>query len=173
MSLTVRIVWQYILSRVRVSVRPSIFLYAKNINKLPRKPTFAYLTVEWTSGAAGHTALSDGHGWMASDSSLCRYNCGNTYPDRLTKTAKINKSKTGTIRVYTFTALTMWFRNYYVAYAFVVCVCVKINNEELFFNAFLFWKFILFFVLDRLIDAVRSTGNLSSHNKAYCTNSWQ
>ena len=32
----------------------------------------------------------------------------------------------------------MWFRNYYVAYAFVVCVCVKINNEELFFNAFLF-----------------------------------
>ena len=31
MSLTVRIVWQYILSRVRVSIRPSIFLYAKNI----------------------------------------------------------------------------------------------------------------------------------------------
>ena len=30
----------------------------------------------------------------------------------------------------------MWFRNNYVAYAFVVCV--KINNEELFFNAFLF-----------------------------------
>ena len=29
MSLTVRIVGQYILSRVRVSVRPSIFLYAK------------------------------------------------------------------------------------------------------------------------------------------------
>ena len=30
----------------------------------------------------------------------------------------------------------MWFRNYDVAYAFVVCV--KINIEELFFNAFLF-----------------------------------
>ena len=32
--LTVRIVWQYILSRVRVSVRPSIFLYAKNFQNL-------------------------------------------------------------------------------------------------------------------------------------------
>ena len=42
----------------------------------------------------------------------------------------------------------MWFRNFYAAFAFVVCVrvrvracasaCVKINNEELFFNAFLF-----------------------------------
>ena len=31
MSLTVRIVWQYILSRVWVSIRRSIFLYAKNI----------------------------------------------------------------------------------------------------------------------------------------------
>ena len=40
----------------------AIFVYAKNINKLPRKPTFAYLTVECTSGAAGHNALSDGHG---------------------------------------------------------------------------------------------------------------
>ena len=30
MSLTVLIVWQYILSRVRVSVWPRIFLYAKN-----------------------------------------------------------------------------------------------------------------------------------------------
>ena len=34
MSLTVRFVWQYILSRVRVSVRPSIFLYAKNPQNL-------------------------------------------------------------------------------------------------------------------------------------------
>ena len=76
--LTDRIVWQYILSRVRVSVQPSNFVYAKNNNKLPRKPTFAYLTVEWISGAAGHNALSDGHGWMASDPSPCRYNCGNT-----------------------------------------------------------------------------------------------
>ena len=32
---------------------PSHFLYAKNNNKLPRNPTFAYLTVAWTSGADG------------------------------------------------------------------------------------------------------------------------
>ena len=44
--------------------------------------------------------------------------------------------ETATMRVFPFTACTMWFRNYYVAYAFVVCV--QINNEELFFNAFLF-----------------------------------
>ena len=30
-------------------------------------------------------------------------------------------------------ALKMWFMNYYVAYAFVVCV--KINNDKLFYNA--------------------------------------
>ena len=34
MSQTVRIVWQYILSRVRVSVWPSIFLHAKNTQNL-------------------------------------------------------------------------------------------------------------------------------------------
>ena len=34
MSLTVRIIRQYILSRVRVSVRPRIFLYTKNIQNL-------------------------------------------------------------------------------------------------------------------------------------------
>ena len=41
----------------------------------------------------------------------------------------------------------MWFRIYYVAYAFFVVV--KINNEELFFNAFLFEKSIIL-VLNRL-----------------------
>ena len=34
MSLTVRIVWKHIMSRVRVSVRPSNFVYAKNIQNL-------------------------------------------------------------------------------------------------------------------------------------------
>ncbi len=34
MSQTVRIYWMYILSRVRVSVRPRIFLYAKNTQNL-------------------------------------------------------------------------------------------------------------------------------------------
>ena len=43
---TVRIVWQYILSRVRVSVWPSIFLYAKNTQTLgqigPPVPVFYF-----------------------------------------------------------------------------------------------------------------------------------
>ena len=40
-------------------------------------------------------------------------------------------------------------------------VHVKINNEELFFNAFLFEKFILFYFWIGL-DVVLSMGNLSS-----------
>ena len=47
----------------------------------------------------------------------------------------------------------MWYRNYYVASAFAVCV--KINNDELFCNAFPFENaksMILF--LDRLLDMV-------------------
>ena len=46
MSLTVRIVWQYILSRVRVSVRPSIFLYVKNIHKLSQWHGLAQVSIE-------------------------------------------------------------------------------------------------------------------------------
>ena len=39
----------------------AFFVYAKNMNKLSQKPTFAHLAVEWTSGA-GNNAVSDGHG---------------------------------------------------------------------------------------------------------------
>ena len=46
MSLTDRIVRQYIMSRVRVSVRPSIFLYAKNIHKLSRRASLAQVSIE-------------------------------------------------------------------------------------------------------------------------------
>ena len=52
----------------------------------------------------------------------------------------------------------MWFRNYNVAHACVVCV--KINNEELYFNAFLFENYIIL-VLDGLRCGAY-TGNLSS-----------
>ena len=52
------------------------------------------------------------------------------------------------MRVYTFTACTMWFRNYDVAYAFV-CVCVKLNNEELFLMLSCV-KIHIILVLDRL-----------------------
>ena len=37
------------------------------------------------------------------------------------KTAKKQQIKTATMRVYTFIAWTIWFRNYYVTHAFVVC----------------------------------------------------
>ena len=43
---TDRIVCQYILSRVLISVRPSIFLYAKNTHKLSRVPSLAHMAVE-------------------------------------------------------------------------------------------------------------------------------
>ena len=46
MSQTDRILPRYFLSRVRVSVRASIFLYAKNIHKLSRMPSLAHMAVE-------------------------------------------------------------------------------------------------------------------------------
>ena len=51
--------------------------------------------------------------------------------DRCAKTAKSNKSNGENESLYLH-GLNKWFRNYYVAYAFVVCV--KINN----FTAFPF-----------------------------------
>ena len=82
MSLTVSIVWQYILSRVRVSVGPSIFfVYAKNSHKLSRKPILAHLAVEWTSGTGNNAVTFE---WPASATRRSRINCGNTEP----KTAK-------------------------------------------------------------------------------------
>ena len=56
--------------------------------------------------------------------------------------------------------LKIWFRNYCVAYAFIVCV--KITNEELFFIAFPLEQIHFFFWLG--LDVVRSTGKLSSVN---------
>ena len=45
-------------------------------------------------------------------------------------------------------------------------MCVKINNEELFFNAFLFENSYYFSFWIGL-DVVRSTGNLSSNGNEY------
>ena len=58
MSLTVRIVWQYILSPVRVSIRPSIFLYAKNIQN------YCEYRVSHASGQLNRTSEAGncGHG---------------------------------------------------------------------------------------------------------------
>ena len=93
-------------------------------------------------------------------------NCGHC-DDRLSQNGKKQQVKAATTRVYTFTASEMWFRNYYVAYrciCIVSLVCIKINNEELFFNAFPFEN--SYYFIDRLVwmvlDVVRSTRNLSS-----------
>ena len=59
MSQTVCIDWKHILSRVRVSVRPSNFLYAKNSQKPARIPSrLRDCSLEWTSEAS-----KCGHGW--------------------------------------------------------------------------------------------------------------
>ena len=64
MSLTVRIVWQYILSRVRVSVRPSIFLYAKNTQNLGNRAASA--SVYFNGQRPAIVASGTGHhGWLA------------------------------------------------------------------------------------------------------------
>ena len=65
--------------------------------------------------------------------------------------------KTATMTVYTFTDWKLWFRNYYIAHAFVVRI--KINNEleELGFNAVVLFEFCIG------LDAVRSAGILSSY----------
>ena len=68
MSLTVRIVWHYILSRVRVSVRPSIFFICEKQSK-PRGNRDAsasvYFIGHWpaivTSGAGRHGWLAQTH----------------------------------------------------------------------------------------------------------------
>ena len=95
----------------------AFFVYARNIHKLSRKPTLAHLAVEWTSGAGNNAVTVE---WPAT--LRRRINCGNAEPDRLTKNSKNQPVETTTMRVYTFTACTMWFRNYHVTYAFVVHV---------------------------------------------------
>ena len=66
MYLTVRIVWQYILSRVRVSVRPSIFFLCEKHSK-PRgnRAISVYFNGHWpaivTSGAGRHGCLTQPH----------------------------------------------------------------------------------------------------------------
>ena len=81
------------------------------------------MAVEWTSHTDNNAVTVESLATRRS-----RNNCGHT--------AKNQRVKTTTVRVYTVTAWKMGFCNYYVAYAFVVRV--QINNEELFFNAFPF-----------------------------------
>ena len=78
MSLTDRILPRYILSRVRVSVRASNFLYAKNfqiiweLGWLTRVVYFNDHATGYEWGAPVNASGAGGHGWAAMNSdSLC------------------------------------------------------------------------------------------------------
>ena len=111
MSLTVRIVWQYILSWVRASIRPSIFLSAKNIFRLSRMPTLGQVAVEWTNGTGNNAVTVEWPATSEPQQSL-RYYLAVTH---WAKTAKINQPKRQQWEFIPFTAWIMWFRNYNVA----------------------------------------------------------
>ena len=65
MSLTVRIVWQYILSRVRVSVRPSISFICEKHSK-PRGNRAANASVYFNGRPPAIVTTGAGrHGWLA------------------------------------------------------------------------------------------------------------
>ena len=86
------------------------FLYAKNIQKLSRRPALAQVSVEWTSIDRRKEAVkpvtvdrSPATIWAATTAII----------------AATDWAKPATTIVNTFTAWKMWFTNYYVAYAFV------------------------------------------------------
>ena len=53
-------------------------LYAKNIQKLSRRPTLVYVAVEWTSDIGNNAVTVE---WPATHRS--RNNCGHTYPRQI------------------------------------------------------------------------------------------
>ena len=82
--------------------------------------------------------------------------------DRLSQNSENQPAETTTMRVYTFTARIMSFRNSYVACAFVVCV--KIINEDLIFSRL---KIHIILVLDRvtcLVGVIYRYPNITKEN---------
>ena len=71
-SLTVRIVCQYILSRVSVSVRPSNFFYPKNIQNLGEIGSSARVFIPLILLPALNASGEGRHGWAPT-------NCANLY----------------------------------------------------------------------------------------------
>ena len=90
MSLTVRIDWKYILSRVRVSVRPRIFLYVKNRQNLweTRPPARVFISMASDrhcrprSGPSrlGATDLSNSDNRYGGDGGVCVCVCAHAWP---------------------------------------------------------------------------------------------
>ena len=69
----------------------AFFLYAKNMHKLSRMPSLAHMAVEWTSHTDNNAVTVESLATRRS-----RNNCGHT--------AKNQRVKTATVRVYTVTA---------------------------------------------------------------------
>ena len=116
MSQTVRIDWKHILSRVRVSVRPSNFFIHEQHPKLSRIPSRPdQCLFEWRGHCSPVTVdRSPATTYMSGD------NSDHIGPSgvRLHQNGEMQQVKTATRRDYTFTAWIMLFRNYYV-HAFV------------------------------------------------------
>ena len=81
----------YILSRIRVSVRPSNFVYAKNTQRLSRRPSLAQVSVE----CATHSRLITSNNISGDNSDHSG--------ERLNQNCEKQQVKTSTTRVYTFT----------------------------------------------------------------------
>ena len=80
MSLTVRIVWQYIPSRVRVSVRPSIFYMRKTLKTSGKPGRQCQCLLQWPATSychqrSGPSRLS-GTDQSNSDTATAMYGCG-------------------------------------------------------------------------------------------------
>ena len=160
---TVCIDWKHFLSRVHILVRPRhFFIREKHPKTIANTESPAWspaphdrprdCSLEWTSDVG-----KCGHGWAPPTR---RTHCDHS-GDRLSQNGEQQQFKTrvytftpgdalrdtshrcpwpvktATMTVYSFTAWKVWFRNYYVAHAFVVFI--KINNEELVFNAVPFY----------------------------------
>ena len=96
----------------------AIFLYAEKTHKLSWKPSVCWMNQRATHRKWAVTPVtvdrSPATSWNGN-------NCGHS-GDRLSQNGEKQQVKTATTRVYTFTAWKIWFRNYYVTYAFVQCV---------------------------------------------------
>ena len=106
------------LSRVRVSVWPINFFKCKKYPKLSRIPSRpCQCLFEWSSDRSLFA------GQDRSPATTYNFISGNNSDHigpsgiRLSQNGEMQQVKTAT-RDYTFTASKMWFRNYYVAYAF-------------------------------------------------------
>ena len=88
----------------------AFFLYAKNIHKLSRMPSLAHMAVEWTRHTDNNAVTVESLATRRS-----RNNCGHT--------AKNQRVKTATVRVYTTLLLGLLLRPN--------IVCLLLSHETL------------------------------------------